>query len=253
MAEFSTDIHPQYSGIPDTQFAQAASEFALRASDFAIVMGNRTSSDFPPEPSYPSVLQLAYTEEAPDGSSRVRRQFVGFDTGSAHLKTFAGEYAKKLKPFEDILTDAEEQVDPNKQEFLKIAPNLSRNAGLRTVAGFVLFRSARNSKQFYSGLLVPKITTERTPLEFRNILVSLMGQVGGKNELAEHFRELGNDDGSDILGQVMRLENTATNAGAMFAAMHLPKISRVKEIVRAQTTPAPHQGPSREQRRAFRK
>jgi hypothetical protein len=249
MAEFSTDIHPKFAGIPDIQLAQAASELVFRLGDFKVV-GKPSALEFPPEPAELDAMQLAYIEEGTSGA-RVRRQFLAFGDRKRTSQDFPRAYARDMKIVDQDVPRRTE-LTPADKELLAIAPGLSRQAGLRTVASFALFRSARNEKRVYSGLLVPGITVEQGPLAFRHMYVSLMGEVGGKEKLKELQRQQG-DTEEGIVDDIIGVQNAAIHAGAFLAGIHLPSIERVAEITRHQSTPAQHLGPNREQRRALKK
>lgn len=189
MTQFSGEIEPRFSRFPDQQLAQAVSELIIRLSDFKVISEGVEPEDFPPEPAYLSIMQIAYLETAQD-ETRVRRQLVALDQDSNALKAFSEAYEARMRPVQEIMPEILTPEKPSTNELLEIAPTLSAKVGLRTIANFVLFRSQQNPSRFYKGLIIPKNTIEKAPLEFRNFYISLMGQIGGKESLKKHSKHL---------------------------------------------------------------
>lgn len=254
MPEFSTEVTKPFLNIADKQLACAASEILLKIADFSEASAADVSKDFPPEPSYLKAMQLAYIEQQSQGLV-VRSRFLSLSDNPTVLQTFADSYGAALEPYQISLQGPNGEKVNDDNEFSAVAPNLSLREGLRTVAAFALFESASQINTFYSGLLIPKRTIRHAPLEFREIFVSIISRIGGKENLQQAFNANHTDEEPSPIDQIVGLHNSIKDAGVILAAMHLPDYGTVSKEIMLQQALLPPPAPklNRAQRRAKNK
>lgn len=237
-----SDIAPPFDQVPDPGAAAAFSELKLRPRDFASYV---VGSNIPPllGPLNIEAVTAAYLEDA--DSEAVKTQFylrnkpANDRLATAYRAAYrqdVGRLHEDVAKFEAI---AEEGLG-----FLAVrAVELAREAGLRTVAAFVLY--AVESGRTYGSLLIPKLTFDTVPLEYRERVVQMVKDV----------RDIGLDlaDLPDITAPIQEvLNNSLTNRLFAFraAATHLPDVEKSDHMVQAAVRNlTSDRGENRQQRR----
>lgn len=215
------------SGMPqggfDAETQAAFFEFRDRPQDFMVHAAFETGlgDQFPPEPAQLTAMTIAYRND----ENIIRKRFamlgetgVGFDW-RAEGDVFKAAFRQQIGPMRAVkeqLETLEGGMDLGK--LILGAVEKSREAGLRTIAGFVLFAAEANPNKRYAGLYIPRKTFTDIPLEFRELLLSTLS----------HAKQEGTDlqtDGSpelaELIQDVLRNEPWLANVAFLAASLHL--------------------------------